>query len=118
MKNKYLTILLATIASTIAPFIAKAVDAVDLGPPGNFGPGQRNLPSLIKYVTGWVLGIAGALAILFIIISGIQYLVSAGNKDMVEKAKKGLTAAITGLVIILCAYIIATTVATILGARY
>ncbi len=57
----------------------------------------------ISAVSVFVLGIAGALAVIFIIIGGIQLAISAGNPQGQEKAKKTITNAIVGLVLAICA---------------
>ena len=43
----------------------------------------------------------GALAVIFIIVGGIQYITSAGNPSGQEKSKKTITYAIGGLVLAL-----------------
>jgi hypothetical protein len=50
--------------------------------------------------------IVGALAIIMIIFSGIQYVISAGDSGKVAKAKNTLTYSIVGLVIAFLAYAI------------
>ncbi|MFC1721955.1 Mbov_0395 family pilin-like conjugal transfer protein [Patescibacteria group bacterium] len=80
----------------------------NIGPPGDTGP--ANINEAIGNVTNWTLGIAGSLAVLFIIISGIRYVTSAGNQQLQESAKKNLTYAIIGLVIIVLAFVITNAV--------
>lgn len=50
--------------------------------------------------------IVGALAVIMIIYSGIQYVISAGDSGKVAKAKNTLTYSIVGLVIAVLAYAI------------
>ncbi len=50
--------------------------------------------------------IVGALAVIMIIYSGIQYVISAGDSGKVAKAKNTLTYSIVGLVIAFLAYAI------------
>ena len=52
------------------------------------------------------LGIVGGLAIIFIIIGGIQYLGAMGNEDVSGKAKKTIMWAIGGLLIAIFSYAI------------
>ncbi|GEM_PF-4096010 len=84
----------------------------NLGSPWGGGPGT--VGEVLENVTNWVLGIAGALAVLFIIISGIRYITSAGNPQLQESAKKNLTSAIIGLVIVLIAFVIVNVIARVL----
>lgn len=57
----------------------------------------------------------GALAVIFIIIGGIQYISSAGNPDGVSKAKKTIFYAIGGVVLALSINIIITLLNTVFG---
>ncbi len=65
---------------------------------------------LITSVTNWVLGITGAIAVLFIIYGGFRYITASGNQTQMEQAKNILIKAIIGLVIVLVAYVIVTAV--------
>lgn len=63
--------------------------------------GSNKIVSFLKNIQGWMLGFAGALAILFIVIGGVKMITSSGNPKQLESAKKTLTYAIIGLVVIL-----------------
>jgi len=64
-----------------------------------------------------VLGFLGTIAVVLIIIAGFQWMTAAGNEDKVGKAKKIMTAAVTGLVIVLMAYALSSFVIdAIIGA--
>jgi len=65
---------------------------------------------LIQNVTNWVLGITGAVAVLFIIYGGFRYITASGNQTNMEAAKNILIKAIIGLVIVLVAYVLVTAV--------
>lgn len=85
---------------------------VNIGSP--WGSGPETVEDVIENVTNWVLGIAGSLAVLFIIISGIRYITSAGNQAQHEAAKKNLTSAIIGLVIVLISFVIVQVISRVL----
>ncbi|MFO0702456.1 MAG: pilin [Candidatus Andersenbacteria bacterium] len=72
-------------------------------PPGRHRQGGCNI---IVYA----LGIAGGLAVLFIIVGGIYYITAQGDHERLEKAKKTIKNAIIGAVFILLALVIVTTV--------
>jgi hypothetical protein len=57
---------------------------------------------LIK-IRGYLLGFAGALAIIFIVYGGGQMMISRGNPQKLETAKKTLTYAIIGLIVVILA---------------
>lgn len=64
----------------------------------------------------WIIGIAGGLALLFFAYAGNQWIVSMGNPEAIQGAKKTLTAAFVGLMIILgSAFILDYATALILG---
>ncbi|MFC1618001.1 pilin [Patescibacteria group bacterium] len=78
---------------------------ITIGPPWG-GSGPQSIPEVINNVIDWALGIAGAIAVLFIIIGGIRYTASAGNQQLQEAAKKTLTSAIIGFIIVILAFVI------------
>lgn len=53
-----------------------------------------------------LLGIAGLLALMMIIINGFRYITAGGKEEQVESAKEGLQWAVVGLVVIAFAYTI------------
>ena len=74
-------------------------DGVTVGPDANVG----SVMQLITNIGLFALMLAGALAVIFIIIGGIQLALSAGNSQGTEKAKKTITNAIVGLVLAISA---------------
>ena len=55
-----------------------------------------------------VLGFLGTIAVVLIIVAGFQWMTAAGSEDKIAKAKKIMTAAVIGLVIVLMAYALST----------
>lgn len=74
------------------------------------------IPVVFNYIVGWALGLAGLAAVFFIIFSGFKFLTSSGDPKQVEGARKTMTYAIIGLVIIIFAYSIIQIIGTITGA--
>lgn len=70
---------------------------------------------LLIVVTNWVLGIVGAVAVLFIIYGGFRYITAQGNSQQMDTAKNIIIKAIIGLVIVVVAYVIVNVVVTALG---
>jgi hypothetical protein len=56
------------------------------------------------WVTQWILGIVGSLALLMFIYGGFTWLTSAGNTKAVDKGKAIVMGAATGLVIVFLSY--------------
>jgi hypothetical protein len=66
------------------------------------GETECGYPQLADYITviyRYGLAIAGALAVMMIMIGGFIWLTSAGSSDRVSKGKEFITAAISGLVL-------------------
>lgn len=57
-------------------------------------------------VVSGILGIAGAVAVIFIILAGIKYSTSQGEPAQLQKAKEQIIYAIVGLVFVIFAFVI------------
>ena len=77
--------------------------------------GGNWIVGLLTRIANWILDLAGALAVLAIVYSGLMYITSAGNQEKSEKAKKNLVWAIVGLIIILLSYLVVEWVRNILS---
>lgn len=62
--------------------------------------------TLLERVISWLLYFAGGIAVLFLLVGGFQYISARGNEEATEKAKKTITGAIIGIVIIVMAFAI------------
>ena len=75
-------------------------------------PNQVNLPNknraidsgVVSNVLHIVFGVAGAIALIVIILAGLQYVLSQGNPQSAAKAKDTILYALVGLVICLIGY--------------
>ena len=70
---------------------------------------------LIQKIIGWALTFAGVLALILIIYSGIRFITSGGEQKSAESAKKILTYAIAGLVLVLLSFAIMNLISYITG---
>ncbi len=68
--------------------------------------GSNDFGNILGVVINGLLLFAGAVAVLFLIIGGFRYVVSAGNPDQVEGAKKTILYAVLGLIIIFIAFLL------------
>ncbi len=78
----------------------------------SFG-GQKkfeNIGDFLKTNYNLALTIAGILAVIMIIIAGVQWVTSGGNSEMITGAKKRISGALTGLLIAYLSYTILNTV--------
>lgn len=70
---------------------------------------RGNLPTVgadsgtVSTILSIVFGLAGALALLMITISGLRYVLSAGDPEKISKAKSGIIAALAGLAVAIAA---------------
>ena len=69
-------------------------------------PQGTGITTIITNIAGWVLWIAGALALIYLIYGGIIYITAGGNEDRAKIGKSALLSAIVGLVIIALVYVI------------
>jgi len=120
IKIKLLTSILAGFALSLIPLATKAASILpnvgDLGL-GNVNPDlpHGTITSIVIGLMKWLLGIFGLLGIIAFVISGIMYLMSAGNEDMQQRAKKSFVYAIVGVMVGLSGMVILTAVQTMLG---
>ncbi len=62
------------------------------------------LPCLIKNVINFGIALGGLLAVYLVVFSGIKYITSNGDQYKVDAAKKTITYALVGLVIIILSF--------------
>lgn len=113
MKKLIKTIVLASalvIVLGLTAFPALAIEVPDV-----VGLPKGDISEVITRITNWALGIAGGIAVLFIIYGGIRYVTSSGSQTHMEAAKNIMSKAILGLVIIVAAWIIVTAVLSAFG---
>ncbi|MGA2910466.1 MAG: hypothetical protein ABSE04_01515 [Candidatus Microgenomates bacterium] len=76
-----------------------------------------NLGCLVQRTISLVLGLAGIVLFVILIVGGFKYITSGGDPKAVETAKKTLTYAVAGLIIILVSYLILVLISNITGVN-
>lgn len=76
---------------------------------------NATITDIIKNIMLWLLYILGFIGIIGFVISGVMYLLSAGDETMAGRAKKGMTYSIIGIIVALSGLVIITAVSAILG---
>lgn len=71
-----------------------------------FGLGTAGLESTVINIIQWVLGLLGLIAVIMILIGGFQWMTAGGNEEKVASAKKIISAAVIGLIVVLLAWAI------------
>lgn len=69
----------------------------------------------VQSIFSWAYSMAGLVAVIFIIKSGIDYMLSQGDPGKTQKATRGIIYSIVGLVIVILAAIITSTVISSVG---
>lgn len=80
----------------------------DVGLPGNSTDNITDL--LTSIIMNILLPLAALVAILFLIVGGYRYMVSAGNEEQAEAGKKTIQNAIIGLIVIILSYAVVTVI--------
>lgn len=84
--------------------------------PADTGLSDSSVESILIAVMNWLLAILGFIGITAFVISGIQYLVSAGDDDMISTAKRNMKYSIIGVAVALSGYVIIQAVDALLNA--
>lgn len=64
------------------------------------GSNCANANDLVTTSIQWVIGIAGVVAVIFVVYGGISYATSSGDSNKLQKAKQTILYALIGLVIV------------------
>lgn len=79
--------------------------------------GIGDLVGGIFLIVNFLLGSATLVAIGYILFGGVRMIVAAGNENQIKDAKSTITNAIVGLVIIILAFLIVTSVTSYLTGQ-
>lgn len=119
MKNK-----IAKISLGISTFLASAaiaaqsgiVSASIVGADIQTGTGYaQDAGNLLSFAIKAALVVGILLALAFLILGGIEYITSGGEKGKTESARNKITAAVVGLILIAASFAILTLVLRVLG---
>ncbi len=83
--------------------------------PTNTGLSSASVSSILGNVFSWLMGLFTLFAVGAFVISGIQYLTSAGNEEQAETAKRNATYAVLGILVGLSGFVIVKAIATALS---
>jgi len=121
MKKNRVLASLAAAGSSVATSLALAPQAmaqtlrdVEVQSPRGFA---TNFGGLLNGVLSFVLIIGALLVLFYLILGGIEWITSGGDKGKTEAARNKITAAVIGLIILAAAWAILTLVLNFLGFR-
>jgi|GEM_PF-1432814 hypothetical protein len=116
MLNRYLIDLLGgrgALARTVGKDCSQFVSTL----PGFDKVAFGSIGSLLSTLTGAFILIAGIGTFIFIIIGGVQYLTSGGDKAATQNARERITYAIIGLAIVASAVAVNQVIGAIFGVN-
>ncbi len=99
--------------------ISAVVPKLEVKIPGlEFAPAQKSKTLfsssfLSQYIAGlyqYLLGIGGMIALVMVLVGGLQYVLGAGAKAQIEKGKERMKNGVIGLILLLSVYLILQTV--------
>jgi len=85
--------------------------------PLNTGLSTTSIYSILTNLFSWLMGLFTTFAVLAFVISGVQYLTSAGNEELAKTAKTNATNAILGIIVGLSGFIVVRAVAAALSGQ-
>lgn len=74
--------------------------------PADTGLSNQPVENILKNFMNWLLAILGFIGIIAFVISGMQYLLSAGDDNTITTAKRNMKYSIIGIAVALSGYII------------
>ena len=77
---------------------------------GEFLSKNVTLKQYLTWAYKFVLALTGFLAVMMIVIGGVEYIISGANESMRGEAHKRISGAITGLILVLVAYLVLYTI--------
>ncbi len=83
-----------------------AIDAGKLGKAIKIDESTSSIEALITRIVSWILYIAGALAFIYLVVSGISYITAAGNAEQAKKGQQGIINAVIGIIIVTLSFVI------------
>ncbi len=108
---------IALLGASVTNAFAQSAAFFD-NPQGGAAPSaaaQGTLGQNVTLIINYFLGILGLIAVAFLIYAGVLMVTAGGNDEQIGKARKIITYAVIGIVIILLSWTIVTFVASALG---
>lgn len=89
---------------------------INLSPKGEFGPlGNLTIGGIVAGLIRLILVITALVFFFILVIGGIRWIASGGDKQQTEAARNQITAALVGLIIVFAAWAIVQLINTFFG---
>ncbi len=99
--------------------LALSINGQQVQTPGGLqNTSNVTISSLIFFGINMLIFAAIALASIFLVVSGVQWIMSGGDKQKIESARKRITLIVTGLIIVLGAVLILNLVGGVFGINF
>lgn len=92
------------LAGTILPSVAHAISFENAGP--LFGLGAVDFKQALVNIINLALGLLGIIALIMVLLGGFRWLISMGEEEKLAVAKRTISSALVGLVLILLSWAI------------
>ncbi len=103
--NRKLVAGATSLGALLLPAVASAAVTIEnVG--GSLGLGSADLKQTVLNIVTFVLGLLGLIAVIMILYGGFIWLTAGGNEDKIGSAKKVISAAVIGLIVILLSWAI------------
>lgn len=86
-------------------------------PGEEIGLSEKSIQEILINLLTWALEIVGVLALLGFVVSGIQYIVSSGDEDIMKSAKRNMVYSIMGVIVVLASVVIIKAIEAALQAK-
>jgi hypothetical protein len=75
---------------------------------------ESKINSIFEFAINLILYASGSVAVVMLVIGGVRYVMSFGNQEMMDGAKKTIKFALIGLLVVILAFAIVTNVIDII----
>ena len=89
-----------------------------LGSISVFGLPKGSIKEIVTNILEWILMIFGIVGIIGFVISGLMYILAAGNDTMLTKAKEAMKYSIIGVLVGLAGFVVIQAINAILSVGY
>ena len=113
MKKLISTLTASGVLLAISTQVVGAQTSITIPRPVNVPAVQ--IGNVISAVVGILLLVAAVLAFLYLILGGIQWITSGGDKSGMETARNRITAAVVGLIIVAAAWAVMLLIGQFIG---
>jgi hypothetical protein len=80
-------------------------------------PGSVGINTILQFALTWIFTIAVIATLFFLILGGIGFITSGGDKQKVVQARQRLTFAVVGLIVIFLSFFIVNLIGGIFGVN-